>query len=454
MSAERRLQNTGVWWCHPAFALACPAVLVSIAAYTTPAESYSLYWKTGKFFDSTCLLVALGCIAAFTIGALFGQARRSSDPETASADWLHGIPWRPVATVFNVSFVLCVLGYLFWAAVAIKNGINLGLVMDALMGRDGAVYVLREQYLTTVAGVTTLTQFGIATVVLGPALAVVAGWRKVRWQLAIVLFLALMRAILHSERLALIELAVPLIVSWLLLRKPSRNHEGLWRNTIRLAPVAGGGVLFLVFSAFEYSRSWLGFYSTQESSFWRFAALRLLGYYSTALNNGALMWKSLTEPLGAPYFTFAFAWKFPLVNEVVRSVFPALSFSEAGYMDLLDSSANPEFNNPGGLFLPVVDFGIAGALLYWAVCGAVCGYLYKEARKRTAAGIFLYPAVFTSLIEVSRVLYWADGRFFPPMFLLVVSVLFLFREPLNRHVTAAVFSTPIPPRTTESRAAN
>jgi hypothetical protein len=74
-----------------------------------------------------------------------------------------------------------------------------------------------------------------------------------------------------------------------------------------------------------------------------------------------------------------------------------------------------------------VDYGVIGGLLYWLLCGLVCGYLYKEFQLRTTAGVFLYPMLFISLIEASRVLYWAEGRFFPPMFLLVISVLYVFR---------------------------
>lgn len=442
MSAHDDLA-TSVWWIHPAIAFGGPALLVALAAYQISPETYSFYWKTRKFFDVESLVTAISCIMVFGFGTLLGQARRREDHNDSLACWQERIPWQHVRLVFNLSFVLCLVGYISWAGVAVKNGLSMSLVLDAFTGKSGAAYTLREQYLTTVAGVTTMTQFGIATIVLAPPLGVAQGWKKVQWQIGAVLFLALVRAVLHSERLALIELVVPLMLSCLLLRRVSRRHRVAQQNLVRLAPILGGVLLFFVFSAFEYSRSWLGFYAAHESSFWKFSALRLLGYYSTALNNGALLYGSLAEPLNAPYFTFAFAWKFPLVKELVYSLFPAVPFNEASYMNLLGSQANPEFNNPGGLFLPLADFGAAGGLLYWALCGMACGYLYRQFLKRSAAGLFLYPVVFTSLIEASRILYWADGRFFPPMFVLVVSVLFLFREPLSRHVNAVVSSTQI-----------
>lgn len=438
--------RTGAWWFHPALALGCPAIVVAIAAYTTPPETYDFYWKTGKFFDSHALFAVLACIAMFGFGAVVGQARRQRTGDAVFVDaWQTRIPWDLVRKIFHLAFFLCLIGYGVWAAVAVKNGISPRLVLDAITGQGGAVYVLRDEYLTTVPGITTMTQFGIACVALAVPLGFATGWKKVRWQTGIVVFLALSRALLNSERLALIELVVPLTISYLLLRR--RSHIFQW--LINLAPVLGGGVLFFVFSAFEYSRSWLGYYAAHESSFWRFAALRLVGYYSTALNNGALIVQSLAAPLGAPYFTFAFAWKFPIVKDLVSAIFPAISLTEAGYLDLLGSAANPEFNNPSGLFLPIADFGLAGGLLYWGLCGLVCGYLYREFLSRSAAGLFLYPAIFTALVESSRILYWSDGRFFPPMFLLIVSVLFLFRVPSRRPVFAAVSSTKVTPRSQE-----
>lgn len=440
--------RAGAWWFHPVAALGIPAILVAIAAYATPPETYEFYWKTGKFFDVHALLTVLACVAAFAFGTMVGQARRQRGGNVNDRfSWDGRIPWDLVRRVFLLSFFLCMAGYLAWAAVAVKNGISAQLILDGFTGKDGAVYILREHYLTTVPGVTTMTQFGIACIVLAVPLGFAQGWKRVRWQVAAVLACALCRAVLNSERLALIELALPFLISYLLLR-PAPGK--LWRAAVNLAPALGGGVLFLVFSAFEYSRSWLGYYAAHESSFWRFAALRLVGYYSTALNNGALMVASLTAPLNAPYFTFSFAWKFPIVKDLVTAIFPAVSLSEAGYIDLLGSSANPEFNNPSGFFLPVVDFGVAGGVLYWALCGLIAGYLYREFVNRSPAGLFLFPAIFTSLVEASRVLYWSDGRFFPPMFLLIISVLFLFREPLSRPVVAAVSPRKIPPHSQES----
>jgi oligosaccharide repeat unit polymerase len=418
-----------VWWLNPSVAFSIPAVITGVAAYVTAASAYAKYWRTAKYFDLPALSLLLGAVLVFVCGCVLGAARRSDASRNAPTDWKDSVRWPAVRLLFTLSFVLTLVAYVVWFCIAIKNGLRFSVISEVLHGVSGATYNLRDQYLATIPGVTTATQFGIAVIGLGVPLGAAFGWRRVRWQMAIVFALSVVRAFLNSERLAIIELLVPFIVSYIWLCPPASPRG---RKLTRIAPVAGPVLLYFFFAAAEYFRSWKSFYVNRESSFWSFIGLRLTGYYTTALNNGALVWK-VKDPLayqGAPQ-TLDFLWRFPVINHLMPILVPyfhvSLSNSEVHYADLLTAAANLELNNPSGIFGPVVDYGVIGGLLYWLLCGLVCGYLYKEFTQRTAAGIFLYPMLFISLIEAPRVLYWAEGRFFPPMFLLVFSVLFVFR---------------------------
>jgi hypothetical protein len=205
----------------------------------------------------------------------------------------------------------------------------------------------------------------------------------------------------------------------------------------RIAPFLAVTLLYFFFGLSEYFRSWNSFYSVKEYNFWTFIGLRLMGYYATALNNGAMLWRihnplSLDLPLG----TLVFLRKFPVIKDAVPVVMSALGqqqfvpnpVMDLRYYNILSANTNPEFSNPTGIYIPFVDYGMAGGLLYWLLCGVVCGYLYKAFRLRSASGVFLYPLLYVGLIEASRVLYWSDGRFFPGMFVLTVCVLFVFRK--------------------------
>ena len=248
-----------VWWLNPAVALGMPAVAAGCAAYLTESNDYLYFWRTPKYFDFSCLEFLLAVVIVFGCGCLFGAARRDNrGVRQPPADWKLAIPWRSVRLLFTISFILTVVAYIVWFAVGIKNGLNLRLIMDILHRASDANYDLRKEYFKTIPGVTTGTQFGLTVIVLGVPLGVAKGWRTVRWQLLSVFLLGLVRALLNSERLAVIELLVPLVVSFIWLR-PATGR--LLRFLTRFAPVVAAAFLYLFFAAGEYFRSWSSFYA-------------------------------------------------------------------------------------------------------------------------------------------------------------------------------------------------
>jgi hypothetical protein len=426
-----RLAMRGVWWLNPAVAFGVPTIIVGVTAYSLGPGDYLHFWRTAKYFDFSCFDLLGAIVFTFVCGCLLGAARRGERDRVPATDWALDVRWQSVRLLFNLSFVLSVLAYAIWFGVGIKNGLDLSMIVGILRGASDANYFLRQEYLATIPGITTAVQLGITVIVLGVPLGVATGWRTVRWQCATVIVLGLIRAFLNSERLAIIELLVPFAVS-LIWVQPATSR--LLRLLTRSAPIIAGMFLYCFFGAAEYFRSWSALYARSESSFWGFVAVRLMGYYTAALNNGALLWRvNGPLPLHLPPITLQFLWRFPIIKDLLPVLFPSLrayvgDMAGTRYIDLLSANANPELNNPSGVFSPLIDYGLTGGLLYWLICGLICGYLYKEFRLRSVVGIFLYPALYISLIEATRVLYWADGRFFPAMFLLVVGVLFMFRE--------------------------
>ena len=445
--AAKALEMRGVWWLNPAVAFGVPTMIAGVIAYSLGPGDYQQFWRTAKYFDFSCFNLLLAIAFTFVCGCLLGAARRGGRDRVPTTDWTLAVRWQSVRLLFNVCFFLSVLAYAIWLGVGIKNGLDLSMILGILRGASDAHYLLRYDYLTTIPGVTTGTQLGITVIVLGVPLGVVNGWRTVRWQLATVIVLGLIRTFLNSERLAIIELLVPFVVS-LIWVQPATSR--LLRLLTRFAPIIAGVFLYCFFGAAEYFRSWSGFYARSESNFWGFVAVRLTGYYTTALNNGALLWKvDGPFPLHLPPITLDFVWHFPIIKDLLPVLFPSLrayagDVANARYIDLLSANANPELTNPSGVFSPLIDYGLTGGLLYWLICGLICGYLYKEFRLRSVAGIFLYPALYISLIEATRVLYWCEGRFFPAMFALVVGVLFIFRETRRTSTRSALLPARMP----------
>jgi hypothetical protein len=99
---------------------------------------------------------------------------------------------------------------------------------------------------------------------------------------------------------------------------------------------------------------------------------------------------------------------------------PLLDSSEKWfYFPYLEADANVEFNNADGMLYPLMDYGAAGGLLYWFVIGVIIGAVYHSFRRKEPLGLFLYPMLYLGLIEVPLGLYWAEGRAFPTLCLLI-----------------------------------
>ena len=188
-------------------------------------------------------------------------------------------------------FVLTLLGYVTWFASATLNaggpGALLSVFAGSLSGSAGGTtdYVtLKQEIFQTIPGITTLTQLGLLYVTAEALLWVNrASPRSIALaRFAPLLGFTLVRALLVSERLALMEMVIPIGVVLL-----SRARWTMARRSlVHFAPVLAGVGVFTLFAVGEYFRSWSSHYQYYYTgTYLNFAAERFLGYYATALNN-------------------------------------------------------------------------------------------------------------------------------------------------------------------------
>jgi hypothetical protein len=255
------------------------------------------------------------------------------------------------------------------------------------------------------------------------------------------LLLALVRAYLLSERLAIVEMVVPLA----LLRAANLSERGTrnQRLGVTLAPVLSVMAVLLMFGAAEYSRSWNYYSSARDQPFAEFVTERLVGYYATSFNNGALLIKEDLRVNEAPFHTATFLWEAPA--EQVGEAFPIgvrgsdiVKDAEARKRSLLHSKGNPEFNSPSGIAAPFVDYGYLGGAFFFVLLGILVGTLHLSFVSGRLWGLLTYPIVFVGLLELPRYVYWVQGRATPAL-LAALLVVFL----AARHATAALRAAPV-----------
>jgi len=399
------------WWLSPAgmtFGFLLPVLLLVAAVGQIRDPSVTV--RTMNFLTAQYIWMALGIMVAM---ALAGWVGVRIEPRTVP----HASPDRiQLSAVFLGCVMLLV--YLFGFRIFLLEP---GNIIQVFQGWRP------ERSEDRVAGVTSLQNFGPVFFSLIAYLVFVQKrelGKSLRFLFVVLSVCTLLRAYLWSERLAAIEVAIPFAVCWLIA--PGGRFERLKRIGRIGGPYAGLPLLVLVFSVFEYARSWQSDYYHGKGSFVSFALGRLATYYYTSLNNGAGVLSVATE--GPRYeLNYVLQWlhKFPLgIGKMFGALVNAAPQSQIGFLELY---GDPEFNNPSGVFAIVSDVGIVGGLIYFIVIGFVGGIFYRRLVRGCFDAFLLYPMFVMSFLEIYRYAYLSTSRAVPWLLASLLTLAVVYR---------------------------
>ncbi len=404
-----------LWWLHPTciVLLALVPVYLGVLAYDFSRVVQNVY------VPSLLYGFGLAMIVSIAVGAQWALSNR----QLGSAR----IPPRISQTTMLILLLPALAAYAIWF------GPLLGQPQLLLEIASGARQEVRDA-ISTIPGVTTFTQFGVAYVI-AYAIKRGAGLQRVRWYetagLLLLFALAVFRGYAWAERLALIELLVCFAIARLAYLPITSTPR--WRAA-NLLPAVGPFVLYGVFTASEYFRSW-EYYANQYDSVWAFTLDRLIAYYATAVNNGI---GTLTDLTGWPAYNgeYALEWAYlmPGLGKVLESVFGSVRDADKLWLEVY---ARPEFNSPTAYFRVLADLGYLGAILYFIAVGYVIGRAYAGFRRGHVFGLLAYPLFVLFLIESLRYSYFAETRVVP---LIVGLVLIAVDMRRSRQPPSAVVS--------------
>lgn len=417
VASSGRSTPRGLWWISPAGAVAFVVLPTVILAASIADRAYRLSWGTPKYFTWASALVILQGVVIFMAASALPLLRTGRRRESA--------PWPGMSTTVldrltaasGVLFWVTILGYAVYGLVGVARGARPQMLLEALITQDTLGGELKDMF-APVSGVTTLTQVGIAYIVVATVILLHRRQDRLRGRIALLAFLALFRAFFLSERLAILELVIPVV--GLLACAVAGSPRESRRILVRWAPVILVPAALVVFGLFEYSRSWQFYQKTVGGSFVDFAIDRFSGYYVTAYNNGqiAMTWEHSPDRL--PYRTLEGFWTAPVVQQL--DLYERFSPGNSDtFQTLLVLRGNPEFNNPCGVCDPFVDYGHAGALVWFALAGLLLGWIYRSFCNGKVWAVLVYPPMITGLFEMPRYLYWTQGRWIPALVALLAT---------------------------------
>jgi oligosaccharide repeat unit polymerase len=425
--------RTMPWWLTPPGLIALiplPALLIAIAV--SPG-SYRKLWRVEKIIDGeTAWLFLLG-ILAFTIGTFaprrLGRLGRPSRKQVhGSHRWPNFSPTQldRLQIAHKRCLTITLVGYAIYLGIAVLKAGPSTYVHVLLSGDnyDGALKDLTP----SIPGVTTLSQVGVIVAVMSELLYRITRETSYRRWLLLLIGLAAFRSFFYTERLATIEVVVPVLVLGAMY--VWRNGTAKQRRQLILAPLLALPLLIGVFGVFEHSRSWVFYRQYSNDSYPEFVGKRLAGYYATSFNNGALLTKQYNENfMRMPFFTADAIWSAPIIGQL--HAYKAITGEEGleRWDRILSEHANPEFNSPCGIAGPFVDYGRVGGLIFLGLLGLTVGFLWRRFDGATPMGLLLYPIAVVAVSELPRYGYLTAGRATPALLFGVVTAVWMQRAP-------------------------
>lgn len=390
------------WWLHPAVATVMLAGLTALAAIAFPEDVYAT-WGVRKYIDADMALLLVLSILSLVAGLMIPTFRvLKGGPSSIE---LSAERVKFLTRTYWVLLTLTILGYVFWAISAAFQGISLSDLTSVVDREARAISELKSNS-RPIAGLTTLTQFGPVAAALGAFLHRTGFLgRSFLW----VLPFAAIRTLFYAERLALIEILIPLLV----VMAVTTYKRSRWTWLLRLGPLIAAPAIWLVFAGSEYMRSWVHYQNVVSVSFVEWVTTRLLGYYVTAYNNSALFSLSAPGPTVPPYFSISVFWNAPGIEIFLPHPGIGGNAPEAWWASTLKLYANPEFNNTGSFLVVNGDLGTIGMLLYWFATGLAIGSLYVALRRGSLPASLAYAVFYIGILELPRFAYWTLGRSFP-----------------------------------------
>jgi oligosaccharide repeat unit polymerase len=380
--------------------------------------------KTLSWTGFTFFALALLCFAAGAKAGGDGVKRKQLAGRGHEGEWkLKQAHYRSLAVLVEAALVLSIAAYVIWfTAGVVRAG---GITQFFEIWRSNPLRI-KTEIMATVPGVTTLTQLAVAAI---PLAIVFDRFRRgsvIRVLVVVVFLFATARAVFVNERLALLELLIPIAFLVLASRKVT-----VTRVVVYALAFVAAAITFFAVTELRRTYAYTHDFSTSR------VTTRFFGYYLTSVNNGIAVIDEY--PAETPFYSSGeILWRFPAVGDLRVEHLPVVGTVSFRYVDAF--GVDPETFWPGAFFAQGLDYefnvftapGYLAADFGWAallavfLLGLFSGRLYarsEDSRFHRA----LYAVWLVGLFEFMRILYFTNTRVFPAYLVFAAAYLVLRR---------------------------
>lgn len=381
-----------------------------IAFFYINPDVYLCLFHSDKLISNIAML---NLISYTIILALFSRVGEK-------INWLPRVAGREEINIYSwwltFGLLICILAYTIWFSLGIYRAH--GIINLYLDYKNNAFFV-KEVIMKPIAGITSFTQLGVICIPLS-----LLSKQSSRLRNALMLMIAIMdiiRSIIYSERLALLEIMIPCIIIFMI--KKNYKTSLVMRNIIFVVVFV---ILFFITS--EASRSFAARGIFDWGSIFQLGIFRFFGYYLTSVNNYIFAFNELSYSYPF-YFTLLPLWSLPGLEGLYTNLTGKDVFDAVGLLS--NNNLNPELNVFTMAGYWNMEFGMFGSIVFAAIFGVISGLVFSNSKK-SDYWLALYSVWLVGILEFMRIYYMGSPRVTVPLFYFLATILFFRKKSSHR----------------------
>jgi oligosaccharide repeat unit polymerase len=375
--------------------------LALILFFLIPDDFVIYFAKESKFYSYKSILFYILFLLSFTLGYLLTPVTlKKIKVNPSSFLYTFNLLEKVIIFFALLTFLLSIIGYIIWFGdilINLNKYISIFLIKGSYALRD----ILKEKM---ISGITTMTQFGIVSSMLFFLLFLIKKKKFFLVPIFVIGILALLRSIFFGERLAIIEIVIPLVFIYL------RFYPEKFKRFLIL-----GFIFFCIIWASELFRSYMSPTYYDKYTPIEYLIYRFIMYFVTTINNSFLLFDKFS-----PYVDFL-----PHGLKFLYKMLHIKIESDQIYRILLENFLNPEYNNKSAWGVLYYDWGYFGFIIAF-ITGSVMKITFKLYMRMNFWGMLIYPIFMVFLLQSYRVFYIYSSRVVY-VWVTVISLFFVYK---------------------------